>query len=801
MCLSLFVQKAMVDRFWEDGKAKSLLSFSLISILFLSETFFIKAFMLLKAASFSNPGDVFQVSRQEFLFIALAIFFAGLLVFSRQRKWLAYYARVHASVVILFSLALLLHSGLFIITGAGLSRDYIQNYLKNPAEVNRMIIATARPVYFLAIFFNVALFILLFMLPSSRLTASLFARVKKAGLFPDLKKAIVMAHVIFLLLLEAGALLPPEEAVNKAIAQFPAAELVKSLWPQGPAQTSLTIDPEERMDGEMELEPGPDFQKLNVVLIIFESLSWKYCDVYHPGLGTTPFLERLAPRSAIVERLYAVDPHTTKALIPIIAGFYPYPEPDVFEAIPGTLPERALPHLLKKLGYRTAFFQTANNYEERPAVVANLGYEDFFGLFQLPGDGFDDVNYFGKEEMMMLEPSLAWIDAAAERPFFLTYLTLSSHHQYGIPRNFPARDFAPGKEALNRYLNAVRYIDYFIERVFEGFKQRGLLAKSIFIIVGDHGEAFGEHGLSGHNYTLWEEGIRIPGIIYAPGLIKKKEMIKGFRSLLDIAPSVCDLLGLEVKKGKFIGRSFFEPVEDDRELFFFGWSKTRVTAARKGRLKFIFRNGRPFPECYDNLEDIYDLKDLGQPDKIEPPFRAAGAELKQKVTRLAEAVAAQYREWRLQAQHNQPARRPESFFFRLEANFDDLISANGYGIFPTRTEPGRTIWLRAGVRIENPVRRPLRINIVFEPMKGTYRQVFHLKPRVNLEKLKPGEFTSVEGIFSFSTDAPPGEWKAYLGILDEKKRQYLPAEVTGSVVEDGLVPLKTITLMPAQKND
>jgi len=76
-----------------------------------------------------------------------------------------------------------------------------------------------------------------------------------------------------------------------------------------------------------------------------------------------------------------------------------------------------------------------------------------------------------------------------------------------------------GKENQNRYLNAVKYTDYFLSQLFDEFRKRGLLEKTVFIILGDHGEAFGEHGREGHNFTLWEEGMRVAGLVYAPALI------------------------------------------------------------------------------------------------------------------------------------------------------------------------------------------------------------------------------------------------------------------------------------------
>jgi len=486
-----------------------------------------------------------------------------------------------------------------------------------------------------------------------------------------------------------------------------------------------------------------------------------------------------------VERLYSVDPHTTKALVPIIAGIYPYPEPKVMEARPGILPEKALPHLLRRFGYRTAFFQTANNYEDRQELVANLGYEVFRGLYHMPQEGFAYVNYFGREEMMMLKPSLEWVDGIKNDPFFLTYLTLSTHHEYGYPPWFPVRNFGLLDERQNRYLNAVMYTDYFIKQLFSEFKKRNLINRTIFIIVGDHGEAFGEHGLEGHNYSLWEEGLRVPGLIYAPGLFKESGKIDGFRSVLDIVPTVCDLLGLKIKEGSFLGRSLLSPADDSREFFFTGWSKSRVIAYRKGRFKYVFPSWSAKIEIYDNLSDendehnIYDLRtDL-----------AVEAEAcRSKVRAWFNSVAFQYRQWDKASQSEHKSFRAEDFNWKLEAIFNNLIKIYGYGFFPERTEPRTSVYVRLGIRCEGRIKRPLQLRAILLNEETGIKASIFLSPRVPLESLQPGQFSSAEGIINIPENWPEGLSRLYIGILDEKKEQFLRPQGSGfKTGEDGTV--------------
>jgi len=764
----------------------------LISAFIIFETFLAKGYMLWHAGSYSNFLDVIRVSHQELIWVAVFSILIILVYTLTHKISYKFFSGLWALLAIVASLALIIHTVLFLTTGVGLSRDYLQNYLKNTVEVNRMILAEVKPHYLALLIFQIWFIVWFSRFPESRVYRKLRDGILRKNNVLKVKKVVILILLIFVILLEAGALMPPLESVNQSINQFPLFELARSFLPEKKEiRPNIDIRPEERLDGNIELQAGPDFNRMNVVLIIFESLSWKYCDVYKSGLGATPFLAELAKKSLVMERLYTVDPHTTKALIPIIAGIYPYPEPDVMEARPGILPQRSLPHLLKRFSYRTAFFQTANNYEERPTVVANLGYDDFRGLYELPQEGFADVNYFGKEEMMMLRPSLEWVEADSSRPFFLTYLTLSTHHEYGVPPDFPQKDFGVKNKNQNRYLNAVRYTDYFIRRVFEEFEKRNLLKNTIFIIIGDHGEAFGEHGREGHNYAMWEEGLRVAGIIYAPGLFKKAWKISGFRSILDIAPTVCDLLGLEIKEGSFIGQSLLKPVEDDRKLYHFGWSKTRVMAARKGRYKYIFNMGDLLPELYDNLKDENDVNNLfSKNSNVSRDYENLKAEIK----RLGDVITAQYQEWKVRAESNFNKTRPESFLNQLSADFGGLLFVYGYGIFPSGTEPGRTVWIRVGLRTEAKIKRPLSIKAVFQHADGIHSYTQNLPPRIALEKLNPGEYTTSDAIFPVPDDWPTGKVAVYLGVIDLKPGTYLSPQINQTINEEGLIYLTELII-------
>jgi arylsulfatase A-like enzyme len=81
------------------------------------------------------------------------------------------------------------------------------------------------------------------------------------------------------------------------------------------------------------------------------------------------------------------------------------------------------------------------------------------------------------------------------------------------------------------------------------------------VVTADHGEAFDEHGMSYHGVDLWEPVVRVPLLIYVPGA--KPRRVQANRSLVDLVPTMLDLLGLPVPIDEVSGESTLSAVLDD----------------------------------------------------------------------------------------------------------------------------------------------------------------------------------------------------------------------------------------------
>lgn len=345
----------------------------------------------------------------------------------------------------------------------------------------------------------------------------------------------------------------------------------------------------------------------NVVLVVMESTRHSAVTPYAPELPTTPFLDGLAQAGARVETAYTVVPHTSKALVGIECGYYPQITQEIAEASAPALPGECLAGLLRGAGYATFFIQPATaSFEARAGLVANFGFARFAGKEKLPQAGFDESSYFGFEDDIMLAPALEWVDSL-ECPFFLSVLTLTAHHDYTVPAGYPEQEYA-ADPTFNDYLNTVAYTDRFIGELHAGLAERGLLNDTIFVVIGDHGEGFGEHGRTQHDNVIWEEGLRVPLILSGPGVGPPGRVIEGLFQSIDVAPTIARLVGLEAPAG-WLGVDVLESAGHER-LFFSCWYDDTCMAMREGARKAIYHFGDPQTVVHDVVADPIETSDI-----------------------------------------------------------------------------------------------------------------------------------------------------------------------------------------------
>jgi lipoteichoic acid synthase len=351
------------------------------------------------------------------------------------------------------------------------------------------------------------------------------------------------------------------------------------------------------------LQKVAESEKKNIVLIHLESARARSTTPYNENIDTTPYLDMLAKKSLLAERAYTIVPHTSKAVTSINCGIDPHLVREITETEPGGVPARCLPELLKKQGYNSVWFSSATeHFEDRRDLVENFGYEDFLPVETMEKQGFQKSNYFGYEDDIMLQPSREWLEQHKEEPFLATYLGVTGHHDYRPISRYGLKDYSklPG---LDHYQNEMRYLDFFVRNLMNQYKELGLYEDTIFVIYGDHGEGFGEHDLFQHDNTIYQEGLKVPFIIHAPGRFAEGKRVETLSNQLDVLPTLFDMLGYKVTGGHYPGRSLVGPPQEDRTLFFSCFDEYRCLASIQGTEKYIYFFGNQPEEVYDLASD------------------------------------------------------------------------------------------------------------------------------------------------------------------------------------------------------
>jgi lipoteichoic acid synthase len=358
-------------------------------------------------------------------------------------------------------------------------------------------------------------------------------------------------------------------------------------------------------------------EQRNVALIFLESTRAQSVSPYNEDLDTTPFMDELAKRSLLAERAYGSVPYTSKSNVAVNCGIFPNPVQVSYglapEASSGGIPARCLPDLLKDQGYGTAYFTTsAKDFEDFGDLVNNFGYEELYSYESMDKQDYGRMRGEGLSgDEAMLEPSEEWLTEQKEsgEPFLAAYLTGVTHYPYLVPESYEQEKFAEDED-LNRYLNAIRLQDMFLESLFEQYRDLGLYEDTVFVILADHGEGFGEHGLYTHGNIPYEEGLKIPMIIHDPKRFEDGARVRAPVSQLDIFPTIAELLGYEIDGGAYQGNSILSSLPENRPLMFSCWSAEQCLASLEGNEKYIYHYDNRPDELFDISEDPLEQENL-----------------------------------------------------------------------------------------------------------------------------------------------------------------------------------------------
>ncbi len=324
----------------------------------------------------------------------------------------------------------------------------------------------------------------------------------------------------------------------------------------------------------------------DVLLVSLDTLRADSLSCYGYERGTSPFLDTIAAEGARFAHAWASASNTAPSHMSLLTGLDPLahgvrPVLVTDEPVRSLTPDSpTLAEVLSDAGYRTVGL-VDNGY-----VITSMGFDRGFDVFR------NKRTTLGKK-VTQLRTEL--IEADPDRPLFLFFHTYETHAPYLPPRNHQRRftDASYRGEFRQRYVDLVdlplaqswearstflvppegmndddlaflrglydagiAYTDELMARAWKLWKQRRDPENTLFVVLSDHGEGFGEHrGKLGHRHSLYGELLHVPLLVRGPGV--PAQVVVEDVSLTDLVPTLLEYLDLPPVHG-VQGRSFLE---------------------------------------------------------------------------------------------------------------------------------------------------------------------------------------------------------------------------------------------------
>jgi arylsulfatase A-like enzyme len=278
----------------------------------------------------------------------------------------------------------------------------------------------------------------------------------------------------------------------------------------------------------------------NVLIFVLESTRAESVVLYNPAANAGRDLLRFRDEIVMFDQIYAPVPTSAHALFSILYGVYPYLGPFWSSADKSVIAD-SMAELFQRAGYATHMYTTSDlDYDNLRSFVAP-GFDRVLDQNAWPGQERFALLPWGRDDQLLIDEIKRFIVAKERRPFFLVAMTSNPHHPYAIEQ-------LPGQQAVDEPRVAYeRLVDYdlrLLADLYTWMKRRGVADDTLLLVLGDHGEAFGEHaGNYGHAAFIYEENVHIPCFILHPRRLGLPRRISQLGSQVDLRPTILDILG------------------------------------------------------------------------------------------------------------------------------------------------------------------------------------------------------------------------------------------------------------------
>jgi len=319
--------------------------------------------------------------------------------------------------------------------------------------------------------------------------------------------------------------------------------------------------------------PAKNTHPWNLVFFIMESVGTRYIfDTSHGNRMPMPFLHKITQEGWFLKKHYTTSNVSTKAIFSLFSGLYDFFNRETF----GTRPDAEAPAIYNWVGEgydRFLVTPSSISWYFPTKFIKNSGLREIHSYenlkFKMKEEFHSLGHYIARDEIQTVDFFIRRLSKARE-PFLGIYISFAAHFPY-FDYGEDYRILEDDGRLVNRYYNNLNLLDHMIKRIVDHLQEQGLLERTILVIMGDHGQAFGQHHPNNfmHYRYSYNENLETPAILYQPTLFKPK--VFGFpTSHVDMLPTLLDAMRISYSPMVFDGESLFNHKLRRKSLFFYG---------------------------------------------------------------------------------------------------------------------------------------------------------------------------------------------------------------------------------------
>jgi len=393
-------------------------------------------------------------------------------------------------------------------------------------------------------------------------------------------------------------------------------------------------------------------EKPNILIMIADDMGYADLGCYG-GLSNTPNLDNLAGRGILFTDFYAAAPNCSPSRSGLLTGRAPS-RTGIYNYRPPNHPmhlrdeEITIAEVLKDAGYQTSHFgkwhlgalpHDSSLQHPQPSDQGfdySLGTENNSQPSHLnPINFIRNGKRLGMQEgyscQIVASEAITWLTDLYDKsdPFFMYVAFHEPHAKIASPPELVEKyNEYPPFDA--EYLANIENLDSAAGRILQTLEMNKYLDNTLVLFCSDNGSyrQASNGDLRAVKSYLYEGGIRIPGIVHWPAMIKEGKVINQPAGFVDIMPTICDILGIDPLNDRVIdgtsilglikGKTFIR----ENPLFWFFYRTSPEIALRSGDLMIMGRDLDTVPRTHRFSEpdmtyiknmhiqdyELYDLK-------------------------------------------------------------------------------------------------------------------------------------------------------------------------------------------------